>query len=256
MILLFTDFGLSGPYVGQLKAVLHRDAPAGVPIVDLMHDAPRFDPRAAAYLLAALAPQLPAESIVVAVVDPGVGTERLPVVVRADRRWLVGPDNGLFDPVARRAAQPRCWRITLRPAKLSRSFHGRDLFAPVAARIAAGSPPPGEPLDPSRLLRPGWPADLAQVIYIDHYGNAVTGLRAECAAQPSTLRVRGHRLRFAPTFGTVPVGLPFWYINSIGLIEIAVNQGRADRTLGLAVGTPVELDSAVLQAAPPDPAPR
>ena len=108
MILLFTDFGLEGPYVGQMKAVLHREAP-GVPVVDLMHDAPAFDPRAAAYLLAALAPEMPPDFIVLAVVDPGVGGARRPLTVAAGGRWYVGPDNGLLAPAARRTEQPQVW---------------------------------------------------------------------------------------------------------------------------------------------------
>ena len=101
MIVLFTDFGLSGPYVGQMKAVLHREAP-GVAVVDLFADAPAFDPRRSAYLLAAYATEFPPPTVVLAVVDPGVGGERRPVVVEADGRRFVGSDNGLFELVWRR----------------------------------------------------------------------------------------------------------------------------------------------------------
>jgi S-adenosylmethionine hydrolase len=102
MILLFTDFGYEGLYVGQMKAVLARDAP-NVPVIDLMHDAPAHDPRSAAYLLAALVPEMPEGAVCLAVVDPGVGSDRTPLVVNADGRWFVGPDNGLFEIVQRRA---------------------------------------------------------------------------------------------------------------------------------------------------------
>ncbi|MDH3597421.1 MAG: SAM-dependent chlorinase/fluorinase, partial [Rhodospirillales bacterium] len=144
MIVLFTDFGLDGPYVGQMKAVLHAEAP-GVPLIDLMADAPAFDARAAAYLLAAYAPAFPAGCVFLAVVDPGVGGPRLPLAVEADARWFVGPDNGLLAPTARRAEAARTWQVTWRPDRLSASFHGRDLFAPVAARLALGEEPPGSP---------------------------------------------------------------------------------------------------------------
>jgi len=138
MIVLFTDFGLDGPYVGQMKAVLHRDAP-GVPVIDLFADAPAFDAKRSAYLLAAYAEEFPAPTVFLAVVDPGVGGARRPLMVEADGRRYVGPDNGLFEIVWRRARRRRGGAITWRPERLSASFHGRDLFAPVAARLAVGS---------------------------------------------------------------------------------------------------------------------
>src|SRR5581483_5751303 len=129
MIVLFSDFGLSGPYIGQVKAVFAEIVPT-VPVIDLFADAPAGDPRAGAYLLAAYDDVFPAGTIFFAVVDPGVGTARLPVIVLADGRWYVGPDNGLMALVARRAAPATVWEITWRPPHLSASFHGRDLFAP------------------------------------------------------------------------------------------------------------------------------
>ena len=138
MLVLVTDFGVAGPYLGQMKAVLYRDAP-GVPVVDLFSDAPTCNPRATAYLLSAYAMEFPAGSVFLGVVDPGVGTEaRRPVAVEADGRWFVGPDNGLFSLVARHAHTAHWWEITWRPQHLSMSFHGRDLFAPVAAMLARG----------------------------------------------------------------------------------------------------------------------
>ncbi|MBX6322432.1 MAG: SAM-dependent chlorinase/fluorinase, partial [Rhodospirillaceae bacterium] len=137
MIVLFTDFGLHGPYTGQVKAVLHGMAP-GMPQIDLFADAPAGDPRASAYLLAAYATWFPAGTVFLCVVDPGVGGPRPAVIVEADGRWYVGPGNGLFEMVVRRAAIARRWDIAWRPERLSRSFHGRDLFAPVAAMLARG----------------------------------------------------------------------------------------------------------------------
>src|ERR1700730_14578180 len=135
MIVLFTDFGLAGPYTGQVTAVLHQAAP-GVPINQLFADAPSMRPKPAAYLLAAYGAWFPAGTVLLCVVDPGVGGARRAVVVEADGRLYVGPDNGLFDIVSRRALNPRLSEITWRPPSLSASFHGRDLFAPVAARLA------------------------------------------------------------------------------------------------------------------------
>ncbi len=242
MIVLFTDFGLLGPYTGQMKAVLTRMAPA-VPVVDLFADAPTGDPKASAYLLAAYSAWFPEGTVFLAVVDPGVGSDRPAVIVEASGRWFVGPGNGLFELVQRRPQRARCWEIAWRPETLSASFHGRDLFAPVAAQIARGDDPPGRPIDERPIRRPDWPDDLAEVVYFDHYGNAITGLRASAVPQDAKLAVAGRRLEAARTFSDRPPGAAFWYANSNGLAEIAVNRGRADRALGLTVGAPVEIVS-------------
>ncbi|WEX86591.1 SAM-dependent chlorinase/fluorinase [Sinorhizobium garamanticum] len=241
MIVLFTDFGLSGPYTGQMKAVLHREAP-GIPVIDLFADAPATNPAASAYLLAAYAVWFPADTVFLCVVDPGVGGTRPAVVVQADRRWYVGPGNGLFELVQRRAGKTRSWEIDWRPEQLSASFHGRDLFAPVAAMLARSEPPPGQPRDDSGR-RPDWPDDLAEIVYLDHYGNAMTGLRAAMLPADAKLVAAGRVLERTRTFSDRLPGSAFWYENSNGLAEIAVNQGRADRELGLAVGSPVEITS-------------
>jgi len=238
MIVLFSDFGLEGPYVGQLKAVLHRKAP-DVPVVDLFADAPTFDVRAAAYLLAAYVGEFPVGTVFLAVVDPGVGGDRRAALVQADERWYVGPDNGLFNIVARRARSVHWWDIVWRPARLSASFHGRDLFAPVAAGLAVGDLPPVEEQNPAARMDLGWPDDLAQVIYIDHYGNAMTGLRAAAIPRGATLQVAGHRLPRARTFSDVPPKEAIWYENANGLAEIAVNRGRACDILGITPGSRV-----------------
>ncbi len=241
MIVLFTDFGVCGPYTGQMKAALCRDAPACA-LIDLFADAPTCDPRAAAYLLAAYAPEFAAGSVFLCVVDPGVGSDRDGLVVEADGRWYVGPDNGLFELVARRAVRAaRWWSITWRPERLSASFHGRDLFAPVAARLALGHMPPGTPKTGAAHRRVDWADDLAEVIYVDGFGNAMTGVRARVVAAGARLVVGGATLERARTFADVPLGHAFWYENANGLVEIAVNQGRADAALALRPGTPVEI---------------
>jgi hypothetical protein len=133
--LLATDFGGAGPYQGQLRTVLAELAP-GVPVIDLLADFVTFRPDLAGYLLPHLLRDLPADNLVLAVVDPGVGGERDVLVLQTERNWFVAPDNGLLSQVARRAGRVRWWRVDWRPQRLSASFHGRDLFAPVAARIA------------------------------------------------------------------------------------------------------------------------
>jgi len=239
MIVLFTDFGLEGPYTGQMKAVLRRSAPAAE-IIDLFADAPRGDPKASAYLLAAYAAWFPAGTVFLAVVDPGVGGPRAPIMIEADGRRYVGPDNGLFELVLRRAKGARVLEIAARPAALSASFHGRDLFAPAAASLALGQEPASRAITPERHA--DWPDDLAEIVYIDHYGNALTGLRAGAFAAESILVLAsGARVGRAKTFSAVPPGAAFWYENSNGLVEIAVNQGRADVALALRIGSSVAI---------------
>lgn len=233
MIILYTDFGTTDPYVGQMHAVLARDA-QGVPVIDLLHTAPDFGVRESAYLLAALVSRFPSPAIFVGVVDPGVGGERRPVIVHTDQHWFVGPDNGLFHIVARRATAAQARVIEWRPQNIAISFHGRDLFAPVAARLARGEQPPSTVTE--LTTPPGeWPDDLPVVIYIDHYGNLFTGLRAANISRDAVIKIGGISIRYAPVFSAVPEGSPFWYENSIGLVEIAVNRGSAAKALGVQV---------------------
>ncbi len=237
-IVLFTDFGSGDPYVGQVKAVLERDAP-GTAVIDLLHDAPAYAVRPAAHLLASLVPQFPQGSVFVAVVDPGVGGARAPVAVQADGYRLVGPDNGLISVFAARARDARTWRIAWTPERLSSSFHGRDLFAPVAARLAAGRVPGGWLAPLAALSVDFGGGDLGEVIYVDHYGNAITGLRAGSVPREAELVAAGQRLRYARVFSDARGGAAFWYDNSQGLVEIAMDRASAARALGLEVGTPV-----------------
>ena len=241
MIAIFTDFGITGPYTGQVKAVLQREAP-GVPVVELMSDAPPFAPRAAAYLLSALVAPFPEETVFLAVVDPGVGDpNREPLLVRVLNRWFIGPGNGLFEIVCRRDPCT-CWRIDWQPAELSDTFHGRDMFAPVAARVARGDGIEMTKID--FVPDPSFPDDLAEVIYIDGFGNAMTGLRGQTVDRDLRLTVNDHRdIRWARTFSEVPVGQVFWHVNAHGLVEISINQGDASARLGLTIGSIVDIPS-------------
>lgn len=244
MIVLFTDFGVDGPYVGQMKVALHQAGIGTRPVVDLMHDAPRFRPAAAGRLLAALLPRLPLGSVVVAVVDPGVGSDRRGAVVKADGRCLVGPDNGLFEMAARGAERLQWWDVEWPMNGVSASFHGRDVFAPLAAMLVRGEPPAGLRVEPESRCDPQGSMELAEVIYLDSYGNAFTGLSVDGVAGAGTgaapsLRVNGHILPAARTFSDVVVGEAFWYPNSLGLAEVAVNCGSAAQMLGLTVGAAV-----------------
>jgi len=240
LILLFTDFGTDGPYLGQMEAAILGESLQSR-VVNLLSDAPCGDPRASAYLLGALAGVMPGGCVVAAVVDPGVGGERAPLLVEADGRTFIGPDNGLLSRVAARGQEVRAARIDWRPESLSDSFHGRDLFAPVAAGLSKGQQMATSALPVERLAGWDWPDELAEVVYVDRYGNAMTGLNASNVPRAQHLAVAGESLAYARTFSAVPPGQAFWYENSCGLVEIAVNQARADRQLGLGVGTAVSL---------------
>lgn len=240
MIVLVTDYGLEGPYLGQVLAVLYRDAP-GAPVVSLFADAPAYDPRATAYLLAAYRSGFPKETVFLCVVDPGVGSRSQPsLIVQADGQWFVGPGNGIFNVVLKRAASERAWKISWKPEAISGTFHGRDLYAPVAASLARGQFPQCEPLELTDYA--AWPDDLHEIVYIDHFGNALTGVRASAVSPRAAMRVAGRSVSKARTFSDVPAGHPLWYENSNGLAEIAVNQGRADTVLGLRVGQPIRFE--------------
>ncbi|MGO1120057.1 SAM hydrolase/SAM-dependent halogenase family protein [Rhodovibrionaceae bacterium A322] len=252
-LVLFTDFGSQGPYQGQMKSRLYAVAPNLV-LIDLMNDAPAYNARASAYLLEAYAPYFPEDAVFLAVVDPGVGTSRNAVVLSAGGQRFVGPDNGLLARVARRGqllgSELTLSQIHWQPTRLSASFHGRDLFAPVAAALASGQPLPGGSDAIRDLLlddlqgftdRQRFPDQLPEVIYLDPYGNAVTGLTAARLPKDWYLQIGDRTIAKARTFGEVPAGQAFCYENANGLVEIAVNQGSAARDLGLHIGQPLAL---------------
>lgn len=238
MIHLFTDYGGADPYVGQVKAAIIALAPQ-VQVVDLLHSVPNFDIQAGAHLLAALAQQFQIGSVCLAVVDPGVGSTREAVVMLADERWYIGPDNGLLSVVAARASKVELWNIVWRPENISHSFHGRDLFAPIAAWVDIGAFPHGKLADSVSLQVQLDAGDLLKVIYIDHYGNAMTGVRAGVLDYSRRIAAGPETLSYAPVFSDVLRGRGFWYENSLGLVEIAVNRGSAAHQLGLGVGDQV-----------------
>ena len=227
--------------MGQMKAKIYDAAPTAS-VVDLFADLPVHNPRAAAYLLAAYADEFSPGDIFICVVDPGVGGDRPGIIVEADGRWFVGPGNGVFEIVMRRCSgECRIWEIDWRPEKLSASFHGRDIFAPIGAKLFCGEEPPGvaKPIDWMRHQT--WPDDLAEIVYIDHFGNAMTGLRSVGVNPSSELKINDISLKRENTYSEVPLGCGFWYENSVGLIELAVNQGRSSEILDVSVGTNVKL---------------
>lgn len=238
-IILFTDFGSSDVYVGQVELAILRTAP-DARVVHLLHDAPSFGIEPSAHLLAALAGQMPAMATIIAVIDPGVGTARRGVIVKADGRWFIGPDNGLLSVMTARSGAHEVWHLRPPPGDASPTFHGRDVFAPLAAQLDAGEFP-AQAVEHSPQLDVQLPAhDLNAIIYFDHYGNAFTGLRGSSVTTSMRVEVAGCPLGHARTFADVPAGTPFWYVNSQGLVEIAVNSGPARDMLRLSLGMPVK----------------
>jgi hypothetical protein len=240
MILLYTDWGGTDIYTGQVRSAIASLAP-GVEVVDLLHAAPNYGVRPSAHLLSALSAYIAPGSVCLAVVDPGVGSSRDPVVMLADEKWYVGPDNGLLSVVASRASRHEVWRITWRPGTMSRTFHGRDLFSPIAAWIGKGEIPYGLLAETDGLRVQLGARDLNEIIYLDHYGNALTGLRSATVSNDARIVTETAELSYAQVFADVAPGEPFWYDNSIGLVEIAVNSGSAAETLKLRVGDVVSI---------------
>jgi S-adenosylmethionine hydrolase len=256
IITLTTDFGSGSHYVAAMKGVILSIEPTAA-IVDISHDVPPQDIRHAALLLDDAADWFPADTIHVAVVDPGVGTDRAIVYARIGQQQFLAPDNGLLSRVAARTnptklirlAKPEYWL-----EKVSTTFHGRDIFAPVAARLAAG-------LDPNRLGPPHdrlttlvWPEvrQLANrivgaVIEIDSFGNLITNLTAEMFAGRPTDRRACVVCNIYETWGVYsayaeqPSGTLVALIGSGGRLELALVGDNAAHRLGICVGSPVTL---------------
>ena len=242
-ILLFTDFGFTGPYMGMMKAAIWNIAP-GAPIIDLMHDAPVFDPTAAGQLLSAMLPFTPSNSIIVAVIDPGVGGKRRAIIRKTSynkqTRWLVGPDNGLLDPAcANSDAIIEEWTLDTTSPHIAPTFHGRDVFASAAATLALGQKPKTASPAPTPGLSP--PRSCNRVIYFDAYGNAMTDVDPQNTSKAAIIRTRNQDIQYARIFSDVPANAAFWYVNSIGLVELAVNRGNVRDALKLQLGASVHI---------------
>lgn len=254
LVTLTTDFGTADGYVGAVKGVILSLSP-GVQIVDITHDVPPQDVAAAAFALAQAAPYFPAGTVHVAVVDPGVGGARHGVVVDDGRQRFVGPDNGVFElavpvPVA-------AYEITapaFRRGTVAATFHGRDVFAPAAARLAAGAHP--EEAGPKVALEgrlPGAPALRVspdgrtlrgRIVHVDRFGNLITDIPAARLGEGARVRAGRASLKVTTTYVSVARGKPLAYVGSSGTLEIAVRDGSAARRLGLRRGAPVTVTHA------------
>ena len=252
LLTLLSDFGSASPYPAAMKAVVA--ARVEVVFLDITHDVPRHDVQQGAYLLAAVVPCCPPGTVHLAVVDPGVGTARRPLVVRSGGHLFVGPDNGLLLPAARRLGQPQAWALDPAVALpgASATFHGRDLFAPAAARLLAGEPPDrlGSPV--TDLVDLAWPAGrregedlVGEVLYSDPFGNLITSIPATLLPHAGTLRLEtpggAREVAVRRTYGEGAPGELLVLAGSDGLVEIAVREGSAAAALRLGPGAPVRL---------------
>ena len=239
-IALYTDFGSGDHYLGQLYSVICRHL-GSFPVYELMNNAPRYNPKAASYLLAAILKDVCERTIVVSVVDPGVGSERNALFIETNNHILIGPDNGLLSMAVRFDPNARVSVIDWRPETLSNTFHGRDLFAPIAAMTINGDDFETHSVDKSEMIGSDWADDLYEIIHVDSYGNLITGIRAETISVDSLIDIEGNSVSQADTFSAVPVGSLLWYENSSGLIEIACNQGSAFDQINATVGSTVTI---------------
>jgi S-adenosyl-L-methionine hydrolase (adenosine-forming) len=251
VITLTTDFGLADGYVGIMKGVILRIAPH-VRLVDLSHDIAPQDVAQAAYVLARAAPYFPAATIHLAVVDPGVGSARYPLLITTERAAYVGPDNGIFSrALAEPSAQawelnePRFWL-----PELSRTFQGRDIFAPVAAHFANGILPEqlGRPITDTvrlALAEPCRHSDTSmsgEIISIDRFGNLISNIPAAWVASGNwRCCIAGHSAPLLSTYAEAISGALVGLIGSDGAVELAVRNGNAAQRLGVGIGTPIEL---------------
>ncbi len=242
IVTLLTDFGTADSYVAEMKGVILSAAPHAV-LVDISHAIAPGDVRAAAYVLDRAWRNFPAGSIHLAVVDPGVGTARAAVALEVHGHFFIGPDNGLFSFVMRNA--PVRAVVLAEPDWAAPTFHGRDLFAPAAARLATGTAlgdlgPPfsgiperlatREPYHEGKVL-------IGEVIYVDRFGTLVTNFTSDNMPDYASLEVEGVAIgRLRRTFADVATGVLLAYAGSDGHIEIAVRDGSAARRLGIGVG--------------------
>ncbi|MDQ6951205.1 MAG: SAM-dependent chlorinase/fluorinase [Mariprofundales bacterium] len=236
MLILFSDFGTGSPYAGQMEVVCAQAAP-DVSRVVLTHDAPLADPRAAGVLLAGLISTMPERAVFLCVVDPGVGMDRRPLIVQQGKRWFVGPDNGLLVEAA--GANAAWFQIDWRPQHLSATFHGRDLFAPVAAGLAQGRMPAVTPIDDPVGL--AVEPCLDRVIFIDRFGNLISGIQASAVDAATDVAVAGHTIAHGRCFGEAAPGSLFWYANSMGLVAVAGNGVSAAELLGVTLGATMQM---------------
>jgi S-adenosylmethionine hydrolase len=257
-VTLLSDFGLKDPYVAEMKAVIMGICPEAR-IVDVSHEVEKFNIQMGAFVLASAAPYFPKGTIHVAVVDPGVGTKRRPILVETSHSFYVGPDNGLLPLAAQKQGIRHVYNITnsrYTLAQVSKTFHGRDIFAPVAAHLASGSKPQdfGSEIHDYVIPKFAKPELIGkelrgEVLHIDDFGNIITNISAEDLGKTrikegSTFQLRLEdkeiiALGFRSAYGEAQVGKPLALIGSHDFLEISVNQGNASKKFRIKTGDPI-----------------
>jgi S-adenosylmethionine hydrolase len=260
VITITTDFGHKGPFAGVMKGVILSRFPQAS-IVDLAHDIPAHWPPEAGFWISRSYPYFPKASVHVAIVDPGVGTDREIIIVEHDGHVFIAPDNGLLAPILGDSTQSTIYRLdpnkldALNLATPSLTFHGRDIFAPIAAEIAAGSIAPADIGQLTQDWTPGWldePAEIGGkirgvIVTIDAFGNLISNIDQTLleGMQHPVVSIAGHRFEFSPTYGRVKPGEYLALINSFGVLEIARAEGNAAQGLGSDRGAPVVVNPCV-----------
>lgn len=241
IITLTTDFGSDDSYVAEMKAVLLREAP-GASLVDVTHGVRPQDILGGSVVLQRVLRAFSPGTVHLAVVDPGVGTGRRLLIVRILRQTVICPDNGLITWAWRNHAGAKAFDLLWRPERASNTFHGRDVMAPVAGRIAAGKDWKKlcNAIDGPILLdiAPAASPGAARIIHIDRFGNATTNVPAGLLEGRGglTIRLGRNRIALRRTYGEVAVGTPVALVGSGEFLEIAVRNGSAARRFGLHVG--------------------
>lgn len=261
VVTLLSDFGTGSDYVAAMKGVILGIVPSAN-LIDLSHGVPRHGIRAGAFLLWSAAPYFPRGTVHVAVVDPGVGTERKGLIVAAGGQYLIGPDNGLLFPAAERLGLEAVYEISNEKYTLpdpSTTFHGRDIFAPVGAHLARGVPPEeiGRKIDEwvglsfgRGRLKGG--RLVGEVIYIDRFGNAITNIPGELALEVTSwgdelevvIGEAQAEVRLLRAYGLAGEGEPLLLIGSHGMVELAINRGSAAELWGIEPGDRLEIGGA------------
>jgi S-adenosylmethionine hydrolase len=262
IITLLSDFGLKDPYVAEMKAVILSIHPQAR-IVDITHEVEKFNIRMGAFVLASATQYFPPGAIHVAVVDPGVGTKRRPVIVETKRSYYVGPDNDLLMLAAQKEGVGHVYHVNnpqyMLP-RVSRTFHGRDIFAPVAAHLARGRSPSEfgpeiQGYNFPEFAKPHVGASelLGEVLHIDDFGNIVSNISAEGLEkigirEGCSLHVKLDSetltLKLCSAYGEVPAKTPLAIIGSTDFLEISINQGSASRTFKAKIGDPLRVSLA------------
>lgn len=257
IITLTSDFGLSDAYVAAMKAVLLRECPLAR-LVDISHSIPPQDVRYGAIVLERAVDGFPPRSVHLAVVDPGVGSDRRMIIANINRQWIVCPDNGLITWAWRLHPGGKVYELTWRPRNTSQTFHGRDIMAPVAGRVAKYNEVRnlGRAIDDPILLNNLTPAtgiESVRIIHIDHFGNATTNLTFGRLPKGKDFEIRVKNKSLGGlrrTYWETGPGRPIALIGSSGLLEIAVRNGSARDLLKLKVGDAVAVQASERPAGP------